>query len=456
MSEGKIVRVANAQAFWGDSQLGPWRIVNEGPVDYLTLDYLAEVSMSIMQKQRKRDPDAGYAKDFPPMVGKIIKTCSEKNIKIIANAGGINPRACMEATKRAIEEQNVTGIKVAIVEGDDILVDLDEIVASGESLESLDTGLSIQTIRSQVSSANAYTGAQGIIDALKDGADIVITGRVSDPSLVVAPLVYEFGWSMDDYDKLASATVMGHLLECGTQVTGGNFCGWRQVKDWARIGFPVIEAFADGSFVVTKHEGTGGLVTVPTVTSQLLYELGDPENYMGPDCISDFTTIKLEQVGKDRVAVSGVSGKPPTDTYKVSIAYDKGYQVLGTLCVPGPDAIEKAEIVAAMIFERVAMHGYDIPPEDRFVELFGANVMYKGLVSQSENPHEIMLRIGARCDSKRPLQVLGMELAAASTSGPPGITGYANGRPRPKEVVSYWPALINKRFINTQFSIEEI
>lgn len=456
MSEEKIVRVANAQGFWGDSSLGPKRLVEEGPVDYLTFDYLAEITMSIMQKQRMRSPDRGYAMDFPPMVKSIIKTCKEKGIKIIANAGGVNPRACMEATKKVIEELGVTGVKIAIVEGDDIMDRLDDFIASGNNLTNMDDGADISTIRDRITSANVYIGAGAIVDALKEGADIVITGRASDPSLVVAPLVFEYGWSLDDWDKIAAATVMGHIMECGPQCTGGNFLGWKEVKNWARMGYPICEAKEDGSFVVTKHENTGGMVTVESVTSQLLYELGDPKNYLSPDCAVDFTSINLVQQGEDRVAVSGIKGNPATPTYKVSISYADGYKILGSLCVAGPDAIEKANIVAGMIFDRVEIHGYKIPEEDRFVELFGTNVMYKGLVEANPQPHELMLRIGAKSQDAAALNTLGMEIAPTVTSGPPGLTGFAGGRPRATEIVGYWPALIDKTLIKTSYTIEEV
>ncbi|MCK9502812.1 MAG: DUF1446 domain-containing protein [Porticoccaceae bacterium] len=456
MSENKIVRVANAQGFWGDSLLGPIRLVEEGPVDYLTFDYLAEITMSIMQKQRMRKPETGYAMDFPPMVKRILPTCKEKGIKIIANAGGVNPRACLEATKKVVKELGLSGIKIAIIEGDDIMDRLDEITGGGEKLANLDTGEDIAIIRDRISSANVYIGAQPIVEALAAGADIVITGRASDPSLVVAPLVYEFGWSMEDYDKIASATIMGHIMECGPQCTGGNYADWRKVKDFARIGYPIVEASADGSFVVTKHDNTGGLVSVETVTSQLLYELGDPKNYLGPDCIADFTTINISQAGEDRVAISGIKGRPPTPTYKASISYASGYKILGTLCIGGPDAIEKAHVLADMVFKRVAMHGVEIPEEDRFVELFGTNVMYKGLVPALEQPHEIMLRIGARGQDANALNLLGMEIAPLITSGPPGVTGFAGGRPRATEVVGYWPALIDKKLITTHYKVEEV
>ncbi len=456
MSTERIVRVANAQGFWGDSMLAPIRLVNEGPVDYLTFDYLAEITMSIMQKQRSRNPEHGYALDFVRMLEKILPVCKEKGIKVIANAGGVNSKACAKATSELIARLGLTGMKVGIVEGDDILDSLPDLIAGGESFTNMDTGAPISDITDRISSANVYIGAKPIVEALEQGADIIITGRASDPSLVVAPLVYEFGWSMEDYDKLAAGTIMGHIMECGAQCTGGNYTNWKEVKDFARIGYPVCEAKADGSFMVTKHEGTGGLVNIETVTSQLLYELGDPQNYLGPDCIADFTTIRLTEVSEDRVEVSGIQGRAATDTYKVSISYANGYKLLGSLCVPGPDAVAKGQLIADMIFDRLALHGFDLPEEQRFVEFFGSNVLLKGLVQSSDEPHEVMVRIGARSQDKEVLSVLGTEMAPVVTSGPPGVTGFAGGRPRPQDIVGYWPALIDKSKVTTSVTVNEV
>ncbi|MDX1504762.1 MAG: acyclic terpene utilization AtuA family protein [Spongiibacter sp.] len=456
MSDDKKVLIANGQGFWGDSLLGPLRLVEEGPLDYLTLDYLAEVTMSIMQKQKLRNPDAGYATDFVDMLRQILPRCKEKGIKVIANAGGVNPKGCRDAIQQVVKELGLKGVKVGIVEGDDILDQLPELMKSGESFKNLDNGDDLSTILDRISSANVYIGAKPIADALAQGADIVVTGRATDPSLVVAPLIHEFGWSLDDYDKLAAGTVMGHILECGPQCTGGNYNDWRKVPDFARIGYPVVEASADGSFVVTKHEGTGGLVNIDTVTSQLLYELGDPKNYLGPDCTSDFTTIQLDDDGKDRVRVSGIKGSAPTPTYKVSMSYANGYKIVGQLTYTGPDAVEKAQLGADILFERVGMYGKAIPEEDRFVELFGTNVCYKGIVKQSEAPAEVMLRVGAKSNDKNLLNILGRELAPLITSGPVGVTGFAAGRPRPTEIVGYWPALIDKNKVTTTVIVEEV
>jgi hypothetical protein len=456
MSQDKTVLIANGQGFWGDSLLGPLRLVEEGPLDYLTLDYLAEVTMSIMQKQKLRNPSAGYATDFVEMLRQILPTCQKKGIKVIANAGGVNPKGCLEAIQAVVKELGMTGIKIGIVEGDDILDQLPELMASGEKFKNLDNGEAVDTILSKMSSANVYIGAKPIVDALAQGADIVVTGRSTDPSLVVAPLIYEFGWSMDDFDKLAAGTVMGHILECGAQCTGGNYNDWRNVPNFARIGYPVAEAKADGTFVVTKHEGTGGLVNIDTVTSQLMYELGDPVNYLGPDCTTDFTTIQLEQVGDNRVRVSGVKGSAPTPTYKVSMSYEDGYKIVGQLTYTGPDAIEKANLGAEILFERVGMYGKPIPEEDRFVELFGTNVCYKGIVKQEQAPSEVMLRVGAKSHDKNLLNILARELAPLITSGPVGVTGFAAGRPRPTEIVGYWPALIDKTKVTTSVIVEEV
>ncbi|MDN5937995.1 MAG: DUF1446 domain-containing protein, partial [Salinisphaera sp.] len=278
----------------------------------------------------------------------------------------------------------------------------------------------------------------------------------SDPSVALAPLIHEIAWSMDDYDKLAAGTVLGHILECGPQCTGGNYTNWRDVKDFARIGCPVAEVSEDGSFVLTKHDGTGGLVNVETVTSQLLYELTDPHNYLGPDCVADFTTIQLEPAGTNRVRISGIKGREATPTYKVSMAYADRYKIAGQLVVTGPDAVDKARLCAEIVFERMAMHGAPIPEEDRFVELLGTHVCYQGIVPAPQQPAEILLRVGAKGPDKDKLNILGRELAPMVTGGPPGLTGFAAGRPQASIVMGYWPALIDKSKVETTVTVEEV
>ena len=456
MPNKEKVLIANGQGFWGDSILGPIRLVNEGPLDYLTLDYLAEVTMSIMQKLKGRDPSAGYATDFVKMVERVLPKCREKNIKIVANAGGVNPQACREAVAATIRKLGIKGVKIGVVEGDDILTDLQSLIDSGEAFNNMDTGEALAPYVDKVMSANVYIGAEPIVEALQQGADIVITGRATDPSVVLAPMMYEFGWTMDDFHKLAAGTIAGHIVECGAQCTGGNFTNWREVPNMAQIGYPVIEAHQDGTFVVTKHEGTGGLVNLQTVSSQLVYEMGDPSSYITPDCIADFTSIQLKQESEQRVAVSGIRGNKATDTYKVSISFQDGFKLVGQLTVAGPDAVEKAKLCADIVFDRVAMDGVEFAPEERFVEIVGTNVCHAGIAASPAEPAEVILRIGAKGHDRAKLNRLGMEIVPLVTSGPPGVTGFAGGRPKATDIISYWPALISKEKVKCSVSVEEV
>ncbi len=456
MAKDKTVLIANGQGFWGDSILGPVRLVQEGPLHYLTLDYLAEVTMSIMQKQKLRNPATGYATDFVRMLKRILPICKEKGIKVIANAGGVNPQACSDAIKEVIKELGLTGIKIGIVEGDDILDQLNDLNEGGEKLANMDNNQPLSSVLNKILSANVYIGAKPIVDALEQGADIVVTGRSTDPSLVLAPLIHEFGWSFDDFNKLAAGTIAGHILECGAQCTGGNYTHWKDVKDMARIGYPIVEAKEDGSFVVTKHEGTGGLVNIETVSSQLVYEMGDPAHYLGPDCTADFTSIKLDDDGENRVRVSQIKGTPPTSTYKVSMSYANGYKISGQLTIAGPDALKKAKLAADIVFERAKMDGADIPEDQRFVEFLGNNICHEGIIPAPDNPGEIVLRIGAKGQDKDVLNRFGQEIVPLVTSGPPGVTGFAGGRPKATEIISYWPALIDKTKVSTTVKVEEV
>ena len=450
------VLIANGQGFWGDSMLGPIRLVNEGPLDYLTLDYLAEVTMSILQKLKSRDPSKGYATDFVQMCKRVLPVCREKGIKIVANAGGVNPTACRDALADVIRELGITGMKIGIVEGDDILAELPSLIAGGEKFLNMDNGQPLEPHLAAVRTANVYIGAESIVEALQQGADIVITGRATDPSVVLAPMMYEFGWDMSNNDLLAAGTIAGHIVECGAQCTGGNFVHWREIPDMARIGYPIIEAAPDGSFVVTKHDGTGGRVTTETVKSQLVYEMSNPASYITPDCVADFTSIQLEQIGEDRVQVSGIKGKPATDTYKVSIAFHEGYKVISQLTVAGPDAVDKAKLCAEIVFDRVAMDGVKFTDEEKFVEIVGTNVCHAGITPAPADPAEVILRIGARSNDKAKLDRLGMEIVPLVTSGPPGVTGFAGGRPKASEIISYWPALLSKDKVKTKVTVTEV
>ncbi len=450
------VLIANGQGFWGDSILGPIRLVREGPLDYLALDYLAEVTMSIMQKLKSRNPAMGYATDFVAMLDRILPEVADKGIKIIANAGGVNPHGCLEAVLELARKKGVKGLKVGIIEGDDILDRLPELIESGEEMRNLDDGRPLSDIDPErISSANVYIGAPAVAECLAQGADIVIGGRITDPALVAGPLMHEFGWGEDQFDQLAAATVAGHIVECGAQCTGGNFTAWRDVDDYVRIGYPVIEAHKDGTFFVTKHDGTGGLIDRRTVVHQLLYEMGDPERYLGPDCTAQFTSAQIEEVGENRVQVSGVKGTAPTDTFKVSISYHDGYKASGQLTVSGPDALAKAKLCADIVWGRLELDGCTFEEHQKCVEFVGAGVCHEG-ISETENPSEIVLRIGVKDADKKKVNRFGMEIVPLVTSGPPGVTGFAGGRPKATDIISYWPALIDKRKVETSVRVETV
>ncbi len=450
------VLVANGQGFWGDSILGPIRLLREGPLDYLTLDYLAEVTMSIMQKLRARDPRMGYATDFVRLVDRVLPDLLAKDVKVIANAGGVNPAACKDAVLEVIAKHGVKGVKVAIVEGDDVLERLDELLASGEELRNMDTGEPLSTVRDRVTSANVYLGAFPVAEALASGAQIVITGRGTDPGLVLAPLIHEFGWQPGDWNRLAAGTVAGHIVECGAQCTGGNYTDWRAVPNLALIGYPIIEARSDGSFHVTKHAGTGGMVTRSSVAHQLVYEMGDPNRYITPDVIADFTSFRLTDEGRDRVRIDGVEGLPATDTYKVSLSFHDGWKSVGQLTISGPDALAKAKLCSAIVWERLAYDGFEYGSEERLEEYVGANVCHAGIeVPGAGDPPEVVLRMGVKGSDRAKVDRFGSELVPLVTSGPPGVTGFAGGRPKATEIIGYWPALVHKDKIEARVQVFE-
>ncbi|ANM29708.1 ATPase [Acidobacteria bacterium Mor1] len=454
MSQGRIVRIANGQGFWGDSVDAPVRLIEEGPLDYLTLDYLAEVTMSIMQKQRRRNPDRGYATDFVEMIRRTLPTLRAKHIRVVANAGGVNPTACRKALFEVAKEAGATGLKIGTVQGDDILDRLDELRGQGVPFENLDDGKPFSEIQDRVLSANVYIQTRPLAEALRQGADILVTGRATDPGLVLAPLIAEFGWGPEQYDLLAAGTVGGHIVECGAQCTGGNFSRWWEVEGWDRLGYPVLEFGEDGRFVVTKHDGTGGLVSVDTVGEQLMYEMGNPNRYITPDCVVDFTSIQLEQEAKDRVRVSGIKGGEATDTYKVSISYLEGYKAIGQLTVSGPDPVAKARVCAEALWGRLKQAGYTY--EKTSTEFLGVDSCHGEIIDVPRRVNEVVLRVGVKDPSKKAVDRFGKELAPLVTSGPPGVTGFAGGRPKATEVLGYWPTLIPKHLVQPEVHVEEV
>jgi len=444
----QTVRVAAGQGFWGDWLEAPVRQVTGGPADYLMMDYLAEVTMSIMQKQKSRDPLLGYAKDFVPLMERILPTLAQRGIKVTTNAGGVNPRACAEAVAALARRLGLAGkLTIGVVSGDDLLGRLDDLLARGHGLKNLDTGRPLGDVRDRVQSANAYLGAAPVVEALGRGADIVITGRVTDTGLTLGPMMHAFGWRRDAWDLLAAGTVAGHTIECGAQCTGGNcLVDWERVPDLANVGYPIVEARPDGSFDVTKHPGTGGRVTVAGVTEQLVYEMGDPRAYITPDCVADFTTIQLTQVGKDRVRFAGIKGRSATDKLKVSIAYGYGYKAVGTLVYAWPDAYAKARRADQVLRRRLADLGLEF--EAIVTEFVGVDATHGRLASAAGVPvdlPEVQLRVGVRARELAPVERFTREIAPLILNGPPSVTGFAGGRPKPEEIVAYWPALIDKR-----------
>lgn len=452
-----LLRIASGQGFWGDDLDAPVRQVEGGPIDVLMLDYLAEVTMSIMQKQRARDPEAGYARDFVPLMSRIFPAVAERGIRVVTNAGGVNPRGCAEALVEAGREAGVAGrVRIGRVEGDDILERLPELIAAGHALENMETGEPLASILDRVQSANVYIGAAPIVAALERGAHVIVTGRSTDTALTYGPMMHAFGWTPDDHDRLAAGVVAGHINECGAQSTGGNcLADWWSMPDMATVGFPIVEARPDGSFVVTKHPGTGGRVTRRTVTEQIVYEMGDPSTYITPDVVADFTTIRLEDDGPDRVKVTGVKGGPRTPFLKASIAYADGWKATGTLTYAWPDAVAKARAADRVLRERMDRLGLVF--DEVRTELVGWDSTHGPLAGEppADLP-EVQLRIGVRGPDRAAVERFTRELAPLILTGPPSVTGFAGGRPRVQEIMAYWPALIRREAVEPGLAVDVV
>ena len=449
-----VIKIASGQGFWGDLLSAPLTQVSKGDIDYLMLDYLAEVTMSILQKQKMKNPEAGYAKDLIQTCEDVLPFIKQKGIKLITNGGGVNPEAAMEAVFGIAKKLGITGLKIGIVTGDNILMNIDGLIQHGNSMNNMETGQPISEVKHKLLSANVYFGALPIVEALKAGADIVITGRTTDTGLTLAPMIYEFGWSFSDWDKLAAGTVAGHINECGAQASGGNFLGdWESLPDMANVGFPIIEAYEDGSFIVTKHEGTGGAVTRETVSEQLMYEIGNPAEYITPDCIADFTSIKLEDQGNNRVKVYGITGQPATDFYKVSASYSDGYVAFSSLTYCAPDAYKKAQFADSILRKRLEQLGLQF--DEIRTEYIGMNACH-GPIAKVIEPNEVMMRIGVRSRDYASVERFGKEIAPLILTGPPSVNCFAGGRPKPSDVVAYFPALLKKDTVSHLVSVKSI
>ncbi|MDA1014964.1 MAG: DUF1446 domain-containing protein [Planctomycetota bacterium] len=441
------VRIGNAQAFWGDrGDAAVEMLAREPELDYLTMDYLAEVSMSILATQRERDPAAGFARDFVEVVRSLAAYWSVGGrCRLIVNAGGLNPHGCADACRTALEESGCRAMRIGIVSGDDVLELVRDATgdAASRDFRNLDTQAAVGDVRDRLVTANAYLGAAPIVEALADGADIVITGRVADPSLVVAACVHHFAWDDDDFDRLAGATVAGHLIECGTQVTGGISTDWLDVPDPVHLGFPIVEVSSDGSCIVTKPRGTGGSVTELTVKEQLVYEIGDPANYLSPDATVSFLSLQVEDLGDDRVQIRGAVGSPRPEKFKVSATYRDGFRSTGMLTIVGRDAVEKARRCGGLVLQRVGEAGFEL--RDSVVECLGSGASVEGVVGRAaSNPLETVLRVAVETDSRDAAERFSRELIPFITAGPQGTTGYAEGRPRVHPVIRYWPCLIDR------------
>ncbi len=447
----KRIRIGNGCGFWGDNVDAPVRLAEAGQLDYLTLEYLAELTMSILALLLQRDPQAGYAHDFLDVLDRLGPTMrAQPQLKIVTNAGGMNPRACGEKARDILAKHGLTGYKVGIVSGDDLLPRLDELLAAGHGLKHLDTSESLATIRDKVVSANAYLGAKPIAEALGQGANVVVTGRVADASLTLGPLVHEFGWPWDDWHRLAAGTTAGHLIECGAQATGGLWINADESTRLDEVGYPIADTASDGTFTLTKPPGTGGAVNLETVSEQLLYEVADVARYYTPDVVADFTTPRLTQIGSDVVEVSACRGTPATDTYKVSIAYRDGFTAAGMLVIAGPNAEKKARLSGQAMLAKLRQAGFDFAHS--YIEVLGSGDCVPGVTPTADSP-EMVLRVAVRDPRRAAVERFTKEFAPLVTSGFPGTTGYTTGRPQVREVFAYWPALIAKEAVTAKVEL---
>lgn len=439
------IRIGNAGGFWGDDLDAFNRQLTGGDLDYISMDFLAEITMSILTGQRMKNPDLGFVPDFVDQINENAQLIKSKKVKIISNAGGINPFACAQKIAESLLEQNID-LKIAVVEGDNIVTRITDLIRQGVSFENMETGKKFKEIQDKVISANVYLGVLPIVEALKHEADIIICGRVTDTSISLAPMIYEFGWKLNDWNKLASGTIAAHIIECGAQSSGGNFTDWLKVHNWSNFGYPIIEMNKDSSFFVTKHKNTGGLVSVETVKEQLVYEMGNPEQYISPDVIADFTSISIKEDSANKVFIQGIKGYPSTSYLKISMTYKDGLKAGSSIIISGPDAIKKADKFSEILQTRI-----DSDFEKFSSQLIGLNSCHRNLIEKN-HANEVLLRFSVYDSDIKKIDKFSKAIAPLILSGPPGVA-VTGGRPRAQAVLTYWPALINKKFITAKVQI---
>jgi hypothetical protein len=449
----RVLAVGNGAGFWGDNLDAPVLLARDGQIDVLTLEYLAELTMAILSHLRSRDPQAGFVGDFPELIERLTPTLREKErLRVVTNAGGLNPPSCARRVGETLRSAGLGAQAIGVVTGDDVLALIPEWIAQGIDLAHLETGAPIASVASRLVAANIYLGAKPIADALDASARFVVTGRVADASLTLGPAVAHFGWGWDEWDKLAGASVAGHVIECGAQATGALWHGWNEVPDLAGIGYPIALLADDGSCTITKPGGTGGLVSAGTVTEQLLYEIDDPARYRTPDVDVDFTTVSITDQGQDRVNLSGATGNPRPDQLKLVGVFRDGWTASGMLAVVGRDAEAKARRAGAIVLERVRRSGFNLA--ESLVECLGAGDVAPGVILPAVAPFEVVLRVTVRDPERAAVERFCRELAPLITSGPPGLAGYASGRPSPRPAFGYWPALIPRSLAEARTRVD--
>jgi hypothetical protein len=451
----KTVRIGGGQGFWGDINDAAIHMVKMGDLQYLACDYLAELTLSIMQRQRQRNPEKGFAYDFISMLQEILPTCLEKNIKVLSNAGGMNVHGAVAEVQKLAEALSVKNFKIGYVHGDDLLDKLADLQAQGIAMRNLDDGRDPSEITGKIVNANVYYGHEPLVECLEMGANLVISGRATDSSLFLAPLAHEFGWKPQEWDKLARGIIVGHLLECGGQGSGGNFdYDWRGVPALDDLGYPIAAVGENGEIEITKAPDCGGLVSEQTCKEQLLYEIHDPASYITPDVVADISRARLTGIGKDRVRLDDVYGKPRPDTLKLCIGYLAGYKVEGYLPFAWPDALDKAKCAADIIMKRLTRKG--LKADEVRIDFLGVNALHGPLAGeQACESNEVVLRIALRTNDKKEAAKLVPEIAPLQLNGPPGAC-FFGGRPKVSEMIALWPTLIPRDAVKLTSSVLEV